>query len=127
MFGTQGKHFFRAATEIGGGANEQQRKTGLKQKQVRFQHMIAAMNTPAVLPNGQPNPTAKTTLIVMRDRILESSVQPWLGLKNEQLRGRLLFKFHGEEGKDWGGLAKEWTVLIIEVSVRVSFSARFRR
>ena len=60
MHGAQGKHFFRAATVLAGAnMQENQKKVTFKQKQVRFQHMIAAMNTPAVLQNGQPNPAAK--------------------------------------------------------------------
>ena len=61
------------------------------------------MCDPFLFNQTQLTPTVavlcQTTLVVMRDRILESSVQPWLQLKNEQLRGRLMIKFHGEEGK----------------------------
>lgn len=57
----------------------------------------------------------------MRDRILESSVQPWLALKNEQLRGRLMIKFHGEEGKDWGGLFK-----VHRIPTRIDLGAQDR-
>jgi len=118
MFGAQGSHFFRAATELNGPMSSAQKKQTLEQKTLRFRQVIATMGTPPHLPSGQPNPRAKTTINVLRDRVLESSIQPWLALETDQLKGRLLFQFVGEEGKDWGGLAKEWYHLIIEALLK---------
>lgn len=116
MCGRQGAHFFRSATQLGSAPG--QTNISYRQKYDQFQRVIATMTTPAALRTGQPNPRAKTTLHVTRDRILESSVQQFLALKSDQLRGRLLFQFVGEEGKDWGGLAKEWFHLIIEALLK---------
>jgi len=118
MHGTQGRHFFRAATDLGEMRSSEAKKVGFSAKVDRFRHVIATMNTPPQLASGQPNPRAKHTMQVLRDRILESSVQQFLALKNDQLRGRLMFQFIGEEGKDWGGLAKEWFMLIIEALLK---------
>jgi len=118
MFGKQGRNFFRAATELAGPVGTAQAKTSLNMKTARFKHLMSTLTTPPTLQDGKPNPRAKTTLHVVRDRILESSIQQWMSLKQDQLRGRLLFQFQGEEGKDWGGLAKEWFLLIIEALLK---------
>ena len=115
MFGPQGDTFFRSPTEIGGTA---QARTSLAMKQTRFQYVMKTTAPEVLLSDGKPDPKGRTLLLVERSRILESSIARWMTLDANQLKGRILFQFTGEDGKDWGGLAKEWFLLIIEALVR---------
>ena len=52
------------------------------------------------------------TLQVSRNEILEESYRLVMKLRGKELRKRLLVKFRGEEGLDYGGVAREWLHLL---------------
>ena len=51
-------------------------------------------------------------ITVSRENVLESSMRQILAVKPYQLRRRLHVSFEGEEGIDYGGVAREWFFLL---------------
>ena len=51
-------------------------------------------------------------LQVSRNEVLEESYRLVMKLRGKELRKRLLVKFRGEEGLDYGGVAREWLHLL---------------
>ncbi|KAI8436074.1 hypothetical protein MSG28_004186 [Choristoneura fumiferana] len=49
---------------------------------------------------------------VSRNEVLEESYRLVMKLRGKELRKRLLVKFRGEEGLDYGGVAREWLHLL---------------
>eukprot|EP00800_Vazella_pourtalesii_P011093 TRINITY_DN2675_c0_g1_i2.p1 TRINITY_DN2675_c0_g1~~TRINITY_DN2675_c0_g1_i2.p1 ORF type:complete len:626 (+),score=125.31 TRINITY_DN2675_c0_g1_i2:337-2214(+) len=61
----------------------------------------------------KPGPPAKLDLPVRRGTILDDSYRCIINLKNlHLLRSRLYVKFDDEKGLDYGGLAREWFMLL---------------
>lgn len=51
-------------------------------------------------------------LEVSRDEIFEDSYRQVMKMRSKDLRKRLMVKFRGEEGLDYGGVAREWFYLL---------------
>lgn len=51
-------------------------------------------------------------ILVRRDYIFEDSFAQIMKLSVEDLKKRLMIKFYGEEGLDYGGVAREWFLLL---------------
>lgn len=51
-------------------------------------------------------------LQVSRKEILEESYRLLMKMRPKDLRKRLMVKFRGEEGLDYGGVAREWLYLV---------------
>jgi len=51
-------------------------------------------------------------LEVCRDDIFEESYRSLMKMKTKELRKKLMVKFRGEEGIDYGGVAREWLYLL---------------
>ncbi|XP_067671329.1 E3 ubiquitin-protein ligase SMURF2-like [Haliotis asinina] len=49
---------------------------------------------------------------VSRDEIFEDSYRQVMKMRSKDLRKRLMVKFRGEEGLDYGGVAREWFYLL---------------
>lgn len=56
--------------------------------------------------------TGHCRIEVSRNEILEESYRLVMKLRGKELRKRLLVKFRGEEGLDYGGVAREWLHLL---------------
>ncbi|XP_059047101.1 E3 ubiquitin-protein ligase SMURF1 [Achroia grisella] len=59
----------------------------------------------------QPH-TGHCRIEVSRNEVLEESYRLVMKLRGKELRKRLLVKFRGEEGLDYGGVAREWLHLL---------------
>ena len=73
-------------------------KRGLVQKITVFRSELAKLH----------NPNGYCRIEVTRNDIFEDSYQQIMNMRVRDLRKRLLIKFRGEEGLDYGGLAREW-------------------
>ncbi|XP_041362701.1 E3 ubiquitin-protein ligase SMURF2-like [Gigantopelta aegis] len=51
-------------------------------------------------------------LEVSREQIFEDSYRQCMKMRSKDLRKRLMIKFRGEEGLDYGGVAREWFYLL---------------
>ncbi|XP_014366908.2 E3 ubiquitin-protein ligase SMURF1 [Papilio machaon] len=56
--------------------------------------------------------TGHCRIEVSRNEVLEESYRLVMKLRGKELRKRLLVKFRGEEGLDYGGVAREWLHLL---------------
>ncbi|XP_013199890.1 E3 ubiquitin-protein ligase SMURF2 [Amyelois transitella] len=56
--------------------------------------------------------TGHCRIEVSRNEVLEESYRLVMKLRSKELRKRLLVKFRGEEGLDYGGVAREWLHLL---------------
>ncbi|KAK7112097.1 E3 ubiquitin-protein ligase SMURF2-like [Littorina saxatilis] len=56
--------------------------------------------------------TGHCRLEVSREEIFEDSYRQVMKMRSKDLRKRLMVKFHGEEGLDYGGVAREWFYLL---------------
>ncbi|KAL8587773.1 E3 ubiquitin-protein ligase smurf1 [Nucella lapillus] len=56
--------------------------------------------------------TGHCRMEVSREEIFEDSYRQVMKLRSKDLRKRLMVKFHGEEGLDYGGVAREWFYLL---------------
>jgi len=52
-------------------------------------------------------------ITVRRENVLEDSFRQIRSRSALELRGKLVVKFHGEEGVDAGGLTREWYTCVV--------------
>ncbi|ESO94746.1 hypothetical protein LOTGIDRAFT_117914, partial [Lottia gigantea] len=57
-------------------------------------------------------PAGHCRLEVSREEVFEDSYRQVMKMKGKDLRKRLMVKFRGEEGLDYGGVAREWFYLL---------------
>jgi hypothetical protein len=56
--------------------------------------------------------TGHCRLEVCRDDLFEESYRSLMKMKSKELKKKLMVKFRGEEGIDYGGVAREWLYLL---------------
>lgn len=89
-------------TDLTSSINKQPIKKNLIAKMQAFKLAIQPLQT----PNGH------CRLEVSRKDIFEDSFSFVMKMKTKELRKRLMVKFRGEEGIDYGGVAREWLHLL---------------
>lgn len=83
-------------------ASQQAKRKNLVQKMSSLRQELQAF---------QPA-TGHCRIEVSRDDIFEDSYRGILKMRPKDLRKRLMIKFKGEEGLDYGGIAREWLYLL---------------
>ncbi|KAJ6221143.1 hypothetical protein RDWZM_006955 [Blomia tropicalis] len=83
-------------------ASQQQKRRNLVQKMSTLRQELQAF---------QPQ-SGHCRIEVSRDDIFEDSYRGILKMRPKDLRKRLMIKFRGEEGLDYGGIAREWLYLL---------------
>lgn len=90
-------------------------KTGNKENEVPMQHKRDLVHKMKILRQEfqslQPQ-TGHCRLEVSREEIFEDSYRQVMKMRSKDLRKRLMVKFRGEEGLDYGGVAREWFYLL---------------
>ncbi|KAK7506292.1 hypothetical protein BaRGS_00002404 [Batillaria attramentaria] len=90
-------------------------KTGNKENEVPVQHKRDLVHKMKILRQEfqplQPQ-TGHCRLEVSREEIFEDSYRQVMKMRSKDLRKRLMVKFRGEEGLDYGGVAREWFYLL---------------
>ncbi|KAL5254865.1 hypothetical protein ACHWQZ_G014342 [Mnemiopsis leidyi] len=77
-------------------------KRGLVQKLKILRSELAKLQTPS----------GYCRIEVTREEVFEDSYREVMSLRVRDLRKRLMIKFRGEEGLDYGGVAREWLYLL---------------
>lgn len=77
-------------------------KRNIVQKMTTLREQLTAM---------QPQ-SGHCRLEVSREDIFEESYQVLMKMRTKDMRKRLMVKFRGEEGLDYGGVAREWLFLL---------------
>ncbi|XP_076442818.1 E3 ubiquitin-protein ligase SMURF2-like [Babylonia areolata] len=99
-------HVIQEKLRTGNKENEiplhQKHKRDLVQKMKVLRHEFQSL---------QPQ-TGHCRLEVSREEIFEDSYRQVMKMRSKELRKRLMVKFHGEEGLDYGGVAREWFYLL---------------
>lgn len=83
-------------------ASQQQKRRNLVQKMSTLRQELQAF---------QPQ-SGHCRIEVSRQDIFEDSYRAILKMRPKDLRKRLMIKFRGEEGLDYGGIAREWLYLL---------------
>lgn len=71
--------------------------------------------------SAQQPQTGHCRLEVTRDQIFEESYRGVMKMRTKDLKKRLMVKFKGEEGLDYGGIAREWLFLLSHEMLNPSY------